>query len=106
LGQKVLGFIIISLLASLLAAFLLKRVLLVQFVQLSDIELGLLKGLDLLDDNVAQGVDELAGLLASIRNSIKSEFLDQVNEVDARGFLGEDISDGLSDLLDLGVLSV
>jgi len=105
-GQKVLWFIFISLSASLLASGGSDGVLLVQFVQFSDIELGLLEGLDLLDDNVAQGIDELAGLLACIRNSIESEFLDQVNEIDAGSFVGEDIGDLLSDLLDLGVLSI
>jgi hypothetical protein len=55
---------------------------------------------------VAEGIDELGGLLASFGDGFKSEFLDEIDEVAGGRFLGEDIGDLLSDLLNLSVLSV
>jgi len=55
---------------------------------------------------MTERVNELASLLASVRDSFKGELLDKINEVDVSRFLGEDINDLLSDLLDLGMLSV
>ena len=55
---------------------------------------------------MAQGIDELAGLSASIREGIKSELLDEVDEVAVGGFLADDIVDLLSDKLNLSLLGI
>jgi len=80
---------------------------LVQFVQSDDVELGLLEGLDLLDDGTTQRIDELASLgdeLGELVNVV--QLSNEVRKVGSGGFLGDDFNNLLSDGLDLLLLSV
>jgi len=71
------------------------------------VELGLLQGLDLSDDDSAQGIDELAGLGDLLRESVNVvELSDEVGEGRLGSFSGDDVDDLLSDDLDLLVLSI
>jgi len=80
---------------------------LVQLVQSDDIELRLLKGLDLSDDSSAQWVDELASLQDELGELIDVvELSNEVNQVRLGSFLSDDFYNLLSDLLDLLLLSI
>jgi len=79
----------------------------VKFVQTGNIEFGLLEGLNLSDASIAQGIDELASLddlLGVLINVI--EALNQIGQRVCLSFLGDDLSDLLSDGLDLLLLGI
>jgi len=80
---------------------------LVEFVQTGNIEFGLLEGLDLSDDSIAQRIDKLASLhdlLGELINVV--EGLNQVSQVVLLGFFSDDFSDLLSNGLNLLMLGI
>lgn len=55
---------------------------------------------------MAQGIDELASLSASFRERVKSELVDEIDEVTVASFLIDNFLDLLSDELNLSLLGI
>ena len=74
--------------------------------ELRDVESGSLEGLDFSDDAVSDGED-LLGLGGDFgRELVRNEFSDEILEGAFADFLGDNINHLLSDLFNLGSLSV
>lgn len=111
LSQQVFSLSLFSItfttLSSSFLGFGLNGDFLVQFVQLNEVQLWLLQGLDLSDDGIAQVINESAGLDDSLREVVLMvELSNKIRQVGFRGFSTDDFGDLLSDELDLLMLGV
>lgn len=78
----------------------------VELEELLEIKLGALEDLDLVEEDVLEGVDGLASLLNLLSNGIGDELLDDLLKGAARDLTLDDLEHTLADSTDLAGLSV